>query len=168
MNITKELAEQWRQEFDASTEENYPLFIAQRAAAHGAAQREAELMAVGMEPVSVHKGEVTYTATQLAAARLQGAEEERAIRKREIDKAFALGKENGEQINQGLSNEVMELLTLALEAVKLLGHIRCHPKRHDLERSWLSEADRVIGYWEKERTHQRISAAIAAAEKDMK
>ena len=51
--ITKELVEQWLQESG-----NYEVavaqveYIAQRAAAHGAAQRDAELMGVGVEPVT--------------------------------------------------------------------------------------------------------------------
>ena len=51
---------------------------------------------------------------------------------------------------------------LALEAVRLLGKIRCSARRHDLDREWLTEADRVIRYWEKVRTVDSIRDAINA------
>ena len=75
--ITKELVLQWY----SLSKDSYE--FAQRAAAHGAAQREKELMAVGMEPkqyigVDDEPDFTYYTATQLAAARLQGAEEARS------------------------------------------------------------------------------------------
>jgi hypothetical protein len=53
----------------------------------------------------------------------------------------------------------LEALHPAHEALKLLQHIRCHPKRHDLERDWLSAADKVIGYWDDVRAVQKIEAA---------
>ena len=93
MTITKELIEQWAGDAGFWTKDwmtTAVLEVAQRAAAYGAEQREAELMAVGVEPVASHteKGfsqdagliwEETnlYSAEQLASARLQGAEEER-------------------------------------------------------------------------------------------
>jgi len=82
--ITKEQVEQWSGDAGFWTKDwvaTAVLEVAQRAAAHGAAERERELMAVGMEPhMTAFKfgtPYASYTATQLAAARLQGAEEER-------------------------------------------------------------------------------------------
>ena len=86
MTITKELIEQWLTEYTAAKGlKDCAMHIAQRAASYGAEQREAELMAVGMEPTwEVFEdglpypsdgfgpvGEKLYTAEQLAAARLQ-------------------------------------------------------------------------------------------------
>ena len=92
MTITKELVAQWWDEYVVTINPSVGpyTYIAQRAAAHGAAERERELMSMGgLEPVDdvrIHDGheylyvracDNYYTATQLAAARLQGAEEER-------------------------------------------------------------------------------------------
>lgn len=93
MTITKEQVSQWCNEWFLGKHlegETMPHHIAQRAAAHGDAERERELMSMGdLEPVDdvrIHDGheylyvracDNYYTATQLAAARLQGAEDER-------------------------------------------------------------------------------------------
>lgn len=58
--------------------------------------------------------------------------------------------------------ELDYLLERALQAVDLLHYIRCHPKRHDLEREWLNKADTVIGYWDAQNTKMRTNAMIAA------
>ena len=94
--ITKELVEQWAMDnaivasnaYRASRHDldcmykAWPeelLAFAQRAAAYGAEQRESELMAGGVKPADVYYVEGTkyirYSAEQLAAARLRGAEE---------------------------------------------------------------------------------------------
>lgn len=107
--IDNKLVEQWAAEASGKTSEEIedasPHFakvwqaFAQLAAAHGAEQREKELLAVGMEPVAkvmfvdglktnnlldcdIPTGTYIYTATQLAAARLQGAEEAKLWRDR--------------------------------------------------------------------------------------
>ena len=106
--ITKELVEQWAKECGTGSIPVTDLDIkfAQRAAVYGAKQREAELMAVGMEPKlriplgdpdvygPLARYEYGYSAEQLAAARLQGAAEERRkwredMTKDEIIKAAA-------------------------------------------------------------------------------
>jgi hypothetical protein len=57
-----------------------------------------------------------------------------------------------------------DLLNRALEAIVLLQTIRCHPRRHDMERSWLTDADRVIGYWEETRTAEAIRVHLSDLE----
>jgi len=61
--------------------------------------------------------------------------------------------------------DVLPLLTAALDAVELLHYIRCHPKRHDLDRDWLTKADRVIGYWDATNTKTLIRNAITMIER---
>ena len=127
--ITKELVAQWvsavadpdkvqpyQNGFWTLTTEEMQAFAA-LAAAHGAAQRDAELMGAGMHPAyyweptedfkdtgvagwSTNTGpapgwKIThyYTATQLAAARLQGAEDERLRAQGDYDLGFARGLE---------------------------------------------------------------------------
>ena len=83
--ITKELVEQWAKDCGTGFIPITDLDIkfAQRAAAYGAEQRERELLAMGVSAKHLgwtpHNLEPIYgyTAEQLAAARLQGAEEER-------------------------------------------------------------------------------------------
>ena len=53
------------------------------------------------------------------------------------------------------------LLRKALGAVELLQKIRCHPRRHDLDREWLTDADNVIDYWAEHRTASRIKTLLA-------
>jgi len=103
IEITPELVEQWRNEWKpTSIGDFYVTYIAQRAADHVVQQ----LLAMDMEPVAnfvsdsdeachvdwlVHQGppmvdgDKLYTATKLAAARLQGAEEERKRSESECD-----------------------------------------------------------------------------------
>jgi hypothetical protein len=56
----------------------------------------------------------------------------------------------------------LEALHPAQAALNLLQSIRCHPRRHDLEREWLSEADKVIGYWDDIRAVSKIESAQEA------
>ena len=132
--ITKELVDQWAQELGCEIPTGpdgvefffYPkelLDFAQRAADHGAAQREAELTAScisGAVP-SVHwvdhagvkqafplNNIQDSLAASVAAARLQGAEEERALRARAIELHAKASLEQSqrittlERVNQGL------------------------------------------------------------------
>lgn len=108
IEITKEQIEQWAGKAGFWVKDwmgTAMLEVAQRATDWAIEQREAELLGVGMEPVAqltvdddsywydpltalavlfdgTHK---LYTATQLAAARLQGAEDQRATIVRLID-----------------------------------------------------------------------------------
>ena len=70
--ITKELVEQWSDESgEKATPGQMVWYIAQRAAAYGAEQRERELLEEGVYPK-------WHLDSMVAAARLQGAEEIRA------------------------------------------------------------------------------------------
>ena len=60
---------------------------------------------------------------------------------------------------------ILPLLRKALEAVELLDEIRCHPRRHDLDRDWLTRADAVIGYWNPPRTKVAVRDVIAEIER---
>ena len=134
--ISKELVEQWY----SLSKDSYE--FAQRAAAHGAAQREKELV---VEPVGVRwrwpgyewtydpfrivesnaDAEPLYTATQLAAARLQGAADERtkvaALQKQVNDllRLIEISKPReergqrlqGERVNQALLEALQTLVS---------------------------------------------------------
>lgn len=55
----------------------------------------------------------------------------------------------------------LEALHPAYAALKLLQQIRCHPRRHDLDRAWLSEADKVIRYWDEVGAVPKVEKAQA-------
>jgi hypothetical protein len=55
-------------------------------------------------------------------------------------------------------SDLTQLIEKAIEAVELLGKIRCSARRHDLDREWLTAADKVIGYWDETRTKDRLRA----------
>ena len=139
MTITKELVEQWANDcnvtasnaFRASTHDLDCIFkawpeellaFAQRAAAYGAEQREAKLMAVGIAPKlripvdpnaygPLARYEYGYTAEQLAAARLQGAALSAGWeQERNVADAQALRITDLERVNQGLLEALKELV----------------------------------------------------------
>ena len=207
MTITRELVEQWVYELHAHMNLGMaPVFHTHKqvhdlcaiAAAHGAAERERELLDVSIEPVMEDEGEkvpqvkvltesggctwkdttwddwetrlacnrrvdcrdkqLLYTATQLAAARLQGAEEER--KKWEAEMVL---HNNGvlrqritdlEHVNQGLLEAAKRLVEHA--DFKLGGILSADSKAKDIPSNAVSSV--------KARHLASLRAAIAAAQ----
>ena len=58
--------------------------------------------------------------------------------------------------------QALEALAPAQAALDALQYIRCHPKRHDLDREWLTKADQIINYWEDVRAAQKVIQAQQA------
>jgi hypothetical protein len=58
--------------------------------------------------------------------------------------------------------QALEALAPAQAALDALQYIRCHPKRHDLDREWLTKADHIINYWGDVRAAQKVIQAQQA------
>ena len=128
MNIDQKLLDQWYDAWLSTARDDFGKrpklghFIAQRAAAYGAQQERERLLAGSGEPVGEVKrkqncgpdaffirwkklmqpGETLYTADQLASARLQGEQDERAKLKQDV-----VGRILNTEIVDGESPEVL-------------------------------------------------------------
>lgn len=207
--ITKELVEQFVN--NALEDKDYGQFLinlCKIAAAHGAAQRDAELIGVGMQPIvrvtpsmlgvfpvwfdgdwhkSVYRREgeygtgiPLYTATQLAAARLQGAEDERALGGFREGFMYSTTQTKAritdlERVNQGLLTDAARYRALkqrhAYKMVRsLLGEegYSSH-KASDQIDAYADAALAEVSAWDamsQEKKDEQRLAAIAAATKE--
>ena len=131
--------------------------IAWCGASDGRAIAAAIVRAVNAAPELLRERDAHKQASELSAAALRGVSEELARVTAERDALAAKVK--------ALGADALSVADLrrCLDAVALVQHIRCHAKRHDLERDWLTKADKVIDYWNDSRTADRLQAAIDAA-----